>query len=449
MTSPKYICLALLPFLLLPVSVRAQTIEVKQIRIVSGWGGLGTGKHNELTISCQSGECKADGKKLPYELIVDLLRAIDSPVIPKPNLANLGITQEWLNRNAEKGIKEYAEFYFSTAAPNQKELYFSSFKNLTFVEKVLPSLFFFIRTDDYPTIEIEITQTNGHSIKLSSDSQPLFMLPWYIAKDRLKTKTYNAGIAKAVANLLPKKFANRDRIAGEGFSRELAETVMREIEDQWETLNVENKAGQYLKQLREKYTIEMAEINGYHNVDHGKEWVNGNTSEINMHATLSSPAFAKNFVIGLALPFRNGTVENVDKFLNSIERYKALALSIPWLNTYIKGNPNTHLELRYVHDRSFSLKAMTVFAKDMKLKEDLVKEIEKIQNDVCLLMVGRKYYQAYWLVLPDKRMVLWRFRGYDALLKWKRDELSRWDCADYQGECVGAVISSDGKLISR
>jgi hypothetical protein len=122
--------------------------------------------------------------------------------------------------------------------------------------------------------------------------------------------------------------------------------------------------------------------------------------------TLRRPDFPENFSISVVLPFKGGKVENVDGFLNSIELYKGLALSVDWLNDYLTDHPNVQVELRFVNDRSFSEKAMKSFAKDMGRNQSLVNEVMAAQKDICLLFVGGMYSGAHWLILPDKRMVV-------------------------------------------
>jgi len=436
---PGMLCLSLST-----ITALAQSRSVKQIVIVSGGGG--EGESGEFVITHKAGAYLADGVQVPDELIANLLSAIGAPVVTEPNLANLGITQEWLAANAEKGIKEYAVEYFSLAAPNQQALYFSSFKDPKLIERVLPDIFDSRHSDDYPIVEVEITETNGRVIKVSSEAQPVFMVPWVISRSGKKLKTYNADIGRAVANLMPDKFANKGRLAGNGLLYELALAVMYEIKDRWELLNVENKAKPYLDQLRERFIVTTAEINDYHNVDYGKEWVNGAPTETNLHVTLRRRDFPKNFSISVVLPFRDGKVENVDGFLNSIELYKGLALSVDWLNDYLTNHPDVQVELRFVKDRSFSEKAMKSFAEDMGRNQLLVNEVMVAPKEICLLLVGRQYYGAHWLILPDKRMVIWSYRGHDALLKWKSDDFTSWEC-DYQRNCIGAVILPDGKTV--
>jgi hypothetical protein len=431
---------------LVTVTALAQTRLVNQIRIASGGG---EGESGEIVITRKAGAYLTDGVKVPDKLIANLLSTIDAPVVAKTNLANLGITQKWLNANAEKAMKEYAEEYFSRAAKNQQALYFSSFKNPKFIERVLPKIFNSLHTDDYPIVEVEITETDGRVIKVSSEAQPLFMLPWVISTGGRKLKTYNANIGRAVASLMPDNFANKGRLAGNGLLYEFAEAVMDEIEDRWELLNVENEAKTYLDQLRTHFTVTAAEINGYHNIEYGKEWANSSPTETNLHATLRRRDFPKNFSVGIVLPFKDGKVENIDSFLNNIERYKDLAFSVNWFKSYLMNHPNVRVELRLVNNRSFSEKAMNVFVKEMEQKQSLVNEVAAAQKDICLLLVGWKYHEAYWLVLPDKRMALWRFEDHYALLKWKPKDFASWKCVDSRSDCVGAIISPYGKLVSK
>lgn len=422
----------------------AQSGEVTQIKIVSFWTGLGTPALNELTITRKASSYYYDDKKVDAQLVDRLVKALNEPRIAKPDLANIGVTQAWLNANAEKGIKEYAEFYYSTSATNLKDLYLSTFKDVNFMKRLLPSLYKVRWTDDYPRVEVKVIEDSGSKVVATSEAQQLFMLPWEVTSGGRKVKTFNADVARAITALIPKKFPNRERMSGEDLSRVLAEAVMHEIEDKWDALDAENKAGKYLTLLRGTYSVEWAELNGYHNVDYGKEWVNGNSQQDNLRAKLTRKDVPKNFSFGIALPFQDGKVENVDRFIASIDAYRNLILSVPWLRKFITTHPQLDYELRFVGDCSFSEKAMQSFAADMKLKgkESLVNEVAKIQKSVSLLVVN---YRIWLIVLPDKRVVFWRFNGSDPTHLWK-DESAAWDCT-YQGKCVGALVSAGDALV--
>lgn len=451
MSPAQKLLIAVSLLLLFPLLALAQTAEAKQIRIVSSWGGLGDSARSELLITRKADGYYANGKKVNAVLVSNLLTALNKPAIPEVDLANLGVTQEWLNANAEKGVKEYADFYYSTAAPNLQALYLSSFKNVAFMKSLVPSLYQSWWTDDYPQVAVEVINADGTTLVASSRAQQLFMLPWEVARGESKTKTYNADIARAIVPLLPNKAPNRDRLSGEDLRRTLAESVMTAIKNDWEKLDAENKAGTHLQVLKQLFFVEHAELNSNHNVDFGDEWVNGNTGRENLQATLKRKDLPENMRIGIALPVRNGAVEGVDTLLTSVDRYVNLVLSVTWLNSYMRSEPRTYFELRYVGQRSFSEKAMQIFAADMRLqnKESLVKEVEAVQKDISLLSVGWGYFRDYWLVLPDKRVVLWRFNHYGKPTKWPQLASSAWDCTKYQDKCLGAMIALDGTLVEQ
>jgi len=431
----------------------AQTRDVQEIKITSTWGGLGTPQQSELLITHKSKDYYVKGNKIEKRLIDNLLNAIESPEIKQFETRNLGITQEWLNAYAEIAVKEYADYYFSVAAPNQKELYLSSFKNLQFIEKILPSVLSGGWSDDFPHFEVEITEPDASKTIVSSDEQPSFMLPWKIVKNNKTTQTYNAEISRALAALLPKKFVNRDRLSGDNLRRVLAESVMRHIKEDWELLKAENKAGNTLNSLKSSYSIVSAEISPNHGIDFGKEWVNGNSSQTNLHAILIKDSFPKGFAINLRLPFQKEKVENLDLFLNKIDKYKELLFSVDWLKNYIETKGN--VQLRFVHNRSFSDKAIQTFTTDMNKigKSELIAEVEKEQENIALISAGGglDYYQSYWLVFPSKKVILWRY-GYGSLLNWNEKDFETKECSDYTNsviKCVGASISPSGNITSK
>jgi hypothetical protein len=80
-------------------------------------------------------------------------------------------------------------------------------------------------------------------------------------------------------------------------------------------------------------------------------------------------------------------------------------------------------------------------------KDGLANEVRRVQQDVALLNVS---YGDYWVVLPDRRMILWRYESVMGLLGWKKSDFSARECTDYRGVtggCVGAIVSPDGELV--
>ena len=149
------------------------------------------------------------------------------------------------------------------------------------------------------------------------------------------------------------------------------------------------------------------------------------------------------------LRYVDGNVEGVDRFLNTAGEYEDLALSVPWLNAFMKDHPRVPIRISYVHDRSFGEKAMLTFTADMKARgrDDLVERVKGAQSQIVLLMVGMTYAESYWLVFPDKHMMLWRYIGPSGLLKWSPTDFPPGQCAKYKanfGGCSGREVTPDG-----
>jgi hypothetical protein len=362
-------------------------------------------------------------------------------------MTNLGITPEWLKANITSEPHVLGQATATTR--RQQEFFNKSFTNPALVAKVLPVLFHFMSFDDYPYARVDVVFEDGSKIRAESDSYYVFMLPWKIAQQ--KGLTYNADISRAVASLLPEKAVNRQRLGGDGLSSELTEAVMSSIERDWNLLGSEERAGQALHTLRTTYEVVTAELTPYHHPEYGTATYKGEPEEMNLHASVRKSAFPRNVADALVLRYANGRVEGVDEFLKSAGKYETLALSVPWLDKYIRDHPRMAFRISYVHNQSFGDKAMRVFTADMKLRgrEDLIEQAKAQQSDIALLIVGDMYSEAYWLLFPDKHMMLWRYDGPTGLLNWKSEDFGKGQCSEYEGNfggCSGREVTPDGTL---
>jgi hypothetical protein len=428
------------------VAANPDTSEsVKSIEITSSWGGLGGLSKTDLVVRNEKGRYYSGRKQIDASLVLALVHALDEPPLSEPQLANLGITQSWLEEKATPSALGHTPY---SATTNQKDLYLKTFTDPSAIEKIVPRLFQFIRTDDYPFTHVNVIFHDDRVLEFESGAWYEFMLPWNVTRGGDTTKTYNANISRALAALMPPRATNRSRIAGAGLESELADAVMENIKTQWKILGVENRAGDVLALLRNQYVVEGADINDYHNNYYGREWVKGQLRETNFHVTLRKLSFPTDFSEEAILAFGDGKVRGVDEFLRQIGSYEQLVNSVPWLAQYREQNPSVLLQLIFVHDQSFGDKAMSVFASDMKLigKPELIDQVRLEQDRVALIDGG---YGGFWLVLPDKTMILWRYSARAGLLKWFGGGLPTRKCSDYNhvtGGCVGAVISPDGTL---
>ena len=136
--------------------VSAQTEGISSIKVISKWDGMGTPASDRLTIKQKKGEFYRNGKLIKTELIEAVTRALNVSE-EQPSLKDFGITQEWLNLNAEKVLSNRVHSSFE----NEKALFFNSFRDMKLVEKVFPKVIGGWWTDDYPYFEIEITYIKG------------------------------------------------------------------------------------------------------------------------------------------------------------------------------------------------------------------------------------------------------------------------------------------------
>ena len=192
-------------------------------------------------------------------------------------------------------------------------------------------------------------------------------------------------------------------------------------------------------------------MNSYHNLDYGKEWTDGNPHEENLQVDLWRPSFPKNFVVAAVLRREGGRVDSSYTLPDRVAPYEQLVFSIPWLKAYLVAHPTDHAFLFFVQDRSFTEKAMRIFAADMKEagREDLVSKVRVVQDKVALLETGSG---DYWILLPDKSVILWRWASLANILLWKPADFPEKECTDYatsSGGCSGTLISPEGIIVPR
>jgi len=209
----------------------AQPRPVREVRIKSLWGGLGPSGETNLSLKSADGLLDRDKAQA-------LAMSLGAPAIAGPELDNLGITPQWLSLTLTQAGNRRM---ISRGAPNQQELYRKSCTDPAVVRRVIPLLFSFSRTDDYPRIEVTVVFDGGETWTASSHSQYQFMLPWSVQGAGAGKETCNANIARAVAALMLRKATNRERLLGESMAEELADAMMRHIKSRWDLMDVENR----------------------------------------------------------------------------------------------------------------------------------------------------------------------------------------------------------------
>jgi len=308
-------------------------------------------------------------------------------------------------------------------------------------------------TDDYPSMSVTIEFADDTSIIAKSHSQNPLMLPWCVGPDSKCTETFNAHISQALFAVLPKKFADRERLrdsdAFGGIAPQMGLYISGDLEREWNMIGVRDKDSESLAELRKHFTVRYADINTWNDVAFNEVPNTGKTVDENLQVILWRPGFPPKFVIEAHLLRKNGVTEGADELPEKANRYANAVLAVGWLHEFFRKHLQEGGFVTYVHGLSMTDKAMRIFSADMKAvgHVDLIQRVKDSQNDAALLETGSG---DWWIVLPDHSMILWRWGSLKPILKWPMNTFDAKRCTDYQevsGGCSGTVISPEGEIV--
>jgi hypothetical protein len=439
------------------VTATGQPNQVKSVTIKSTWGGLvppppsgqlpPPAKPNEWVVQNQGdNHFYSDGASVPERVVESLVEAIGAAPIQQLRPSDLGITQKWLEDTVEARRKSKPLYHYAS------DLWLPSFRaaftNQSLIESVLPSLFSGFHTDDYPFVEINVVFANGKTWSATSNSQHEFMVPWQVKAGTSAFTTWNVNLAKAAAALLPEGATNRNRLDGARFSYDLADVVMEHVKAEW--------MSPALSLLRTRYTVERAVISE-RRAPLSQQGNGARVWEAYLDVWLGGGALPKWLQIDARLPVQRETVLGADELLRLAPVYENLVRSFPWLDRWFTDHQQS-AQIIFDGGRSLHEEATAIFDTDMRAmgKESLLNQVLAVRDQVALVAINN---YAFWLVLPDRRMVLWRFRALTniprsdsriGLIKWSWADfptIERLDAWNAWRECAGAVISAEGDLV--
>ena len=443
-------------FLLLASSGAFAQTHVETIQIDSRWGGLGPYRESHLTIARKGDSYEANGSLVDTKAVGRLLDAVREYPVPEPEAANLGVTAAWLREYFEKAEKTSWITNYESGTAAQKELFRISFEARSNLAGRLAEVYRSYHTDDNPGIRVMLTLVDGSTLSVCSNSQHPFMLPWLVGQGATSVKTYNANISRALTLLLPRDFTNKERVVDDnGLAESLGNDTGSTIEDKWNMLGAQSAAGPALSVLRRSYEVRIAEVNSYFQLAYGEEWKDIKPEEENLHVNLWHEGLPRNFVVAATLLRKGGVVQGAAKIVEQAPAYERVVFDVPWWREYFQKHPNEVALLYLVHGRSLSDRTMKIFAADMKVvgRQDLAAKVRAVQSQVALLQTGRypRYGQGdYWIVLPDRTTILWRWQSPHHVLGWEAKSLPAKECSSdgtLTGGCAGVVISPEGSWI--
>ncbi len=166
-----------------PASNSVERIEIKS----SAWNGRKV-VAERLVIRATKAGYLARNRVVPRAAIRELLqRLTDTP--RSLSLEALGLDQSWLGQNAftnEASFLKAAKRYYEDS----------------------------VVLDADAEITLELWQTGRPTIRVQSRNSQAFMLPLRVTTCAGALETYDAGVSRAIAHLLPEGFVNKSRLEG-------------------------------------------------------------------------------------------------------------------------------------------------------------------------------------------------------------------------------------------
>ena len=211
-------------------SVAAFPREITRIHI-KGWL---LGQKEELIVEKKNSHYYVQKKMVSDAAVRALLEAINSRIVEKLDPDNLGLTQTWLNKNARPALGDYLKHErksLKTLSSEQKQHFLTSFTDLQIMKKVVDD-YYNARFwgDGVTSVEIVVQTDEEKVIEITSRSAKEFMLPWHISSvGPGEYFTWDRKFSRVIAQLMPRNFLNRERIAGLCFRQALSGMMMENI----------------------------------------------------------------------------------------------------------------------------------------------------------------------------------------------------------------------------
>jgi len=376
--------------------------------------------------------------------VMALIRALTAPSIHSPSLANLGITPAWLAEHSGDAAKHFGNLG-EPKDEKQQAFIRKSFTDLSLISQTIPRVMKSGWTDDPVWVHILVRFANGKTIQAETTNQPSFMLPWALKAYGREFHTYDANISRAVARLLPDGSVNRERLQGSDLMDEIVFQMDSSIRQKWKEIAAEDRAGDALDHLREKYVIRRMEVSDNISLHFGPARPESAMEELQVDVL--RPGFPKNLLVATVFPLHDGQAVGLDSFLHNGGQYENLVLDNPWVMDSLKRHQVLGAWLVFVLDASMSEKAMKVFAADMHDlgRDDLAQEVSAHRTEIADL----SYYGDEVLLFPDHHAILWRWDPNRDLFGWSAATVKTQRCTDYSTlnvGCSAAVVDRDGHL---
>jgi hypothetical protein len=379
----------------------AGTPEIVAIHITqSGWGF----KERNLALA-KSGNAYSDRTyRVSSASVSALVQAALAAPVPSLDPTRFQIDQHELRAAAQQLASK-------SFPPKTASRFVEWATNPSQMPALVRNLYQSMWTDDSPTARVEVTFSGGRRVVLSSSSQHPFMVPWHVEDGEKSWQTFEPTIGIAIAELLPAKFLNKDRLAGRAFATVLVRHAEHGIRGhEFETEAADEKVGPDVEALKSRFNIQQAMVGymGSFEVDFQDVWT----------GRLSTPDYP-GVTFDLSLSMQGTHAHSPDAFLRDADGMGKRIRALPWLVHQIDAGEQ--ILIGYFDDRSVSPKA----------KKDVVESLNGKLSPATVAALNQAV--AFWLVrswfilLPDGRSLLLHGRGLPAGLSLREGDFVKPD----------------------
>lgn len=195
-----------------------------------GWSSAST----NLTLTLSNGVYAAGAYTVAPPLISNLMAVAKRPW-PQPGTnawprftidsVNLGLDAAWVKSNYQRLLQAYSgdsgKGVFHNVSERQRAWLTNALADVELLGDAVRGGFGTMWTDDYPSLELRFENDDGQTVeqvfRLSTSSQPSFMLPWEVYDGTNEFTSGNADISRTVVQVLPPGFLNREGLNGDIF----------------------------------------------------------------------------------------------------------------------------------------------------------------------------------------------------------------------------------------
>lgn len=427
--------------------------KVERVVIDSRWGGLNPEMpfHAHIVIErvadgyrLTGGHSKGRyGKPLPEQAfpaqtiapqqVARLADAMGAPSQPLVDLRDLEPAIDDVQRDIDDVLKEAKLPKASTGLGEEVLAWRQSLRNPRVLAETVTKGFGATHTDDGPFVDVEVTQSDGTKLTAQSRSQQYLMLPWINAQGE---RTYATGISHALDDLLPKGTINKERLENTQGGSNLDEMLDFALSVPVERFQAESEAPYAVHVLDDNFRIISVSIDSWD----GRPY---------LQADLQLRDGPPNLRLSTRLPLNGKSIANKSDIAR-IRQMLQLVESSPALESHIKSTPKVDF---YIFDGYgwgwLNEQTAEQFINQMQQQKKLPELRAQSSLMRGAVMVEEGDSPIYWIVLTDRRSVIWKEAVSNS------DKSAAGSCAsipiadsgpvDINDICIGKVYGADGR----